>query len=63
MCSNKKNNIVLLQGMDDYLSKPIDKKMLSRTLEEAFLQAESLSLLKKPAISEFTYYWLMVNYQ
>lgn len=34
-------------GMDDYLSKPIDKKMLSRTLEEAFLQAESLSLLKK----------------
>ncbi|PSU70403.1 hybrid sensor histidine kinase/response regulator [Photobacterium phosphoreum] len=34
-------------GMDDYLSKPIDKKMLSRTLEKAFLQTESLSLLKK----------------
>ena len=34
-------------GMDDYLSKPIDKKMLSRTLEEAFLQTEPLSLLQK----------------
>ncbi|OBU32290.1 response regulator [Photobacterium kishitanii] len=34
-------------GMDDYLSKPIDKKNLSRTLEQAFLQIGTLPLLQK----------------
>ena len=29
-------------GMDDYISKPIDKKILSRILEYAFLQTEPL---------------------
>lgn len=37
----------LAAGMDDYISKPIDKNTLSRTLEQAFLQLESLSLLQK----------------
>lgn len=37
----------LVAGMDDYISKPIDKKTLSRTLEHAFLQLEPLPLLQK----------------
>ncbi|OBU20021.1 response regulator [Photobacterium aquimaris] len=37
----------LAAGMDDYISKPIDKITLSRTLEQAFLQLESLPLLQK----------------
>ena len=34
-------------GMDDYISKPIDKKTLSRILEYAFLHTEPLPLLQK----------------
>lgn len=37
----------LAAGMDDYISKPIDKKNLLRTLEQAFLQIDSLPLLQK----------------